>query len=252
MGHNPDPGNPERHNPDPGNPERQNPDTGNPERHNPDLGNPERKNPDPGNPERKNPDPGNPECHNPDPGNPERHNPDPGNPERHNPDPGNPERKNPKHPESRSRESRAPQSRSRESRAPQTLPYRCGEPLKTLPVMDLHRSRSLVRPRSCCVVTPPIASLSLSRYFSLGLPLLLLPAILPVRARFSRPSALIMWPRNSICRLLTTANNSLWVPIASSMLKLLRLCTQLTLNILLHHHTQTEKSTESAIAVSPC
>merc|ERR1712074_298394 len=45
MGHQANPGNPERHNPDPANPERHNPDPGNPERHNPDPGNPERKNP---------------------------------------------------------------------------------------------------------------------------------------------------------------------------------------------------------------
>ena len=127
-----------------------------------------------------------------------------------------------------------------------TLPYRCGVPLTTLPLMDLHCSRFLVISRSCWVVTPPPTySFIRSKYFIRGLPLLRLPAILPVIARFSRPSALIAWPRNAICLFRIVANSSLLPPIVSRTLSLLLLSVQLTLNILLQHHISIASSRRS-------
>ena len=127
-----------------------------------------------------------------------------------------------------------------------TIPYRCAVQLKSLPLMDLQRSRFLIVTSSCCVVTPPpMYSFIRSKYFTRGLPLLRLPAILPVMARFSKPSALITWPENVICLFLTVANNSLLPPIDSRTFVLLLRSVQLTLIILLQHHISTASSLRS-------
>ena len=112
-----------------------------------------------------------------------------------------------------------------------TLPYRCGELLTRLSLMDLHYFRSLIMFRIYSVVTP-INSFTLSRYFFLGLPLPLLPANLPVFVRFSRPSALITLPRIAICRFLITANSSLLLPIASRTFALLLFSVHTLSNLL--------------------
>ena len=103
--------------------------------------------------------------------------------------------------------------------------------------MDLHWSRSLVAVSICCVFIPPlIISFILSRSFFLGLPLLRLPAILPVKASFSRASALITWPKNCDLAIQTVDKSSLLPPIISRLIVLLLLSVQLTLSILLQHH----------------
>ena len=106
--------------------------------------------------------------------------------------------------------------------AKQSLSYHGAESLKTLALMDLHRSRSLVMFRSCSVVTPPpTTSFILPKYFFLGL--LLLPANRPVNTKFSKPSTFITWPRKNIYVLHMDANSSLLLPMLSIMSTLLLL-----------------------------
>ena len=91
----------------------------------------------------------------------------------------------------------------------------------------------------------PINSFTLSRYFFLCLPLSLLPAILPVIVRFSRLSALITWPRNTIYRVIKTAKSSLLLPIAFGIFALLLLSVHLNLSIFLQRHISIASSLPS-------
>ena len=127
-----------------------------------------------------------------------------------------------------------------------TLAYRCVVPLKTLPLMELHGLQFLFITSSCWAVTsPPMYSFIRSKYFIRGLPLLRLPAILPVIARFSRPSALITCPKDTVCLFLTVACNYLLPPIVSRIFALLLLSVQLTLIIPLQHHISITSSLRS-------
>ena len=70
-------------------------------------------------------------------------------------------------------------------------------------IMDFHSSLSLAFSNSVTswYLTPlsPIHSFKFAIQSDHCLPLLLLPSIIPVSARFSKPSFLIKYPRNLIC-----------------------------------------------------